>query len=215
VAIAALGGGWGTRGRSAGSFIGGYGGGGGSGWRRRQRRHCRGVAGAVRAQGGGVCCEATRHVEEAATARRRRCAGVTGAVGEYGERGRRRGSVGAAAWRVRALWSRRGRVRVAWARARAEQAGARPGVGARTRGSGAGQAKVRAAAGAVGGEPGSGQRREGGGRAGPGGALCDRSGVQGGVPGERGVPSWGTVGRAGGQGWVARPSRAEQKEGPG
>ena len=53
---------------SAGSFIGGQGGGDGSGWRRRQRRRCRGVAGAVRAQGGGVRCEATRHHGRAATA---------------------------------------------------------------------------------------------------------------------------------------------------
>ena len=132
MAIAALGGGWGTRGRSAGSFIGGHGGGGGSGWRRRQRRHCRGVAGAVRAQGGGVCCEATRHVEEAATARRRRCAGVTGAVGEYGERGRRRGSVGAAAWR--------GRARGALGSGPAQRGGP-SGTGRRARGGGPGRAR--------------------------------------------------------------------------
>jgi len=41
---------------------------GGRRWPRRQRRRCRGVAGAVRAQGGGVRCEATRHHGRAATA---------------------------------------------------------------------------------------------------------------------------------------------------
>ena len=131
-------------------------------------------------------------------------------MGEYGERGRRRGSVGAAAWRVRALWSRRGRVRVAWARARAEQAGARPSVGARTRGAGQGRpwcALRRARSGA---SPGAASAEREGAERDRAARCATGAGSKAACPGKEACPAGARSGEQGGKGgWRGRavPSR--------
>jgi len=68
-------------------------------------QHWRRVNGGARLRAGD---EVMRRLGAGVNRRRRRCAEVAGAVGEYGERDRRRGSVGAAAWRGRAHGSGRG-----------------------------------------------------------------------------------------------------------
>ena len=125
-----------------------------AGQRRRQRRRCARVAGVVRAQAMARAARRDRTLRQAATARRRCCSVVAGAV----RRQRlsavacgRAGRAGPATWRARSHGSRRGRVRVVWARARAGQAGARPSEAGRP-GAGRGgearravRARVRAA----------------------------------------------------------------------